>query len=31
VRLIGVRVAGLDERHDERTGARSPGQLELAL
>jgi len=30
VRLIGVRVAGLDERHDER-GPRSPGQLELAL
>ena len=30
VRLIGVRVAGLDEPHDER-GARSPGQLELAL
>ena len=31
VRLIGVRVAGLDERHEERAGARSPGQLELAL
>jgi DNA polymerase IV len=31
VRLIGVRVAGLDENHDERAGARSPGQLELAL
>src|SRR5215211_8814540 len=30
VRLLGVRVAGLDERHDER-GPRSPGQLELAL
>jgi DNA polymerase-4 len=30
VRLIGVRVAGLDERHDERTAA-SPGQLELSL
>ena len=30
VRLIGVRVAGLDVPHDER-GARSPGQLELAL
>jgi DNA polymerase-4 len=31
VRLIGVRVAGLDERHDERTPASAPGQLELAL
>ncbi len=30
VRLIGVRVAGLDEPHDER-GPRSPGQMELAL
>ena len=30
VRLIGVRVAGLDEPHEQR-GARSPGQLELAL
>jgi len=30
VRLIGVRVAGLDEPHDQR-GTRSPGQLELAL
>jgi DNA polymerase-4 len=30
VRLIGVRVAGLDEPYPER-GARSPGQLELAL
>ena len=30
VRLIGVRVAGLDERHEERR-PRSPGQLELAL
>lgn len=30
VRLIGVRVAGLDEPHAERA-ARSPGQLELAL
>ena len=30
VRLIGVRVAGLDVPHDERA-ARSPGQLELAL
>ena len=30
VRLIGVRVAGLDAPHEER-GGRSPGQLELAL
>ena len=31
VRLIGVRVAGLDEPHGERAPASSPGQLELAL
>jgi DNA polymerase IV len=31
VRLIGVRVAGLDERHEERLPATAPGQLELAL
>lgn len=31
VRLIGVRVAGLDERHEDRQGGRSPGQMELAL
>jgi len=30
VRLLGVRVAGLDEPHEER-GPRSPGQMELAL
>jgi DNA polymerase-4 len=30
VRLIGVRVAGLDE-HNERAPASAPGQLELAL
>jgi nucleotidyltransferase/DNA polymerase involved in DNA repair len=30
VRLIGVRVAGLDEQN-ERAPARAPGQLELAL
>jgi DNA polymerase-4 len=30
VRLIGVRVAGLDEPHDQR-GPRAPGQMELAL
>jgi DNA polymerase-4 len=31
VRLIGVRVAGLDEPHAERGPASAPGQLELAL
>ena len=30
VRLLGVRVAGLDEPHEGR-GPRSPGQMELAL
>ena len=31
VRLIGVRVAGLDEPQGERAPASAPGQLELAL
>jgi DNA polymerase-4 len=31
VRLVGVRVAGLDERHDERAPAAAPGQMELSL
>lgn len=31
VRLIGVRVAGLDERRDDRGAAAAPGQLELTL